>query len=784
MHSLSSATADEFDKHRRQGPRISPRRGALLINLGTPDAPSVASVRRYLAEFLSDPAVIQLPRGLRWLTGSLGHLIALFRAPASAKMYETIWTDRGSPLRVITEDQVPALKAALPNDWQVYYAMRYGKPAIAETVKEIVAAGVEELVVVPMYPQFSGSTTGTVLHALFPTLNQHGQHLNVSTRSAWYDDGAYVHAQAKLIADYATAHQLTPDDSFLLFSAHGLPVSYVQRGDPYPRHIRRSVELVVQRLGWPVDRTSLAFQSLLGPVEWIKPSTPASLRELAAGGEKRILICPISFTVDCLETLEEIDVRYRAFVAELGADIFLCPALNTFGPFIAALRDLVLHGPKPVASWSDDTRPLLARSRPSQANAGIDSLVMMGVTQGSRIGPGQGPVLQGTDAASLRRVKRSQCDVPALLHTLRDEGGTVEMWLWNTCNRFEWYGWLDRAMDSADQERALAAIRSHLFGAQEAPGVSVNVLRGTQAWHHLLRTAAGMNSQLPGERDIIDQLEAAHRLARCAGTAGPQAERLLTQSLSAERELRKHTEWGRFEPDYCFASVSRIVASAGLDLANSNIVVIGGSTTSCGVLRTLVGRFEVRTRQLTLLYRGHKRGGNIKMLRKAIGNGRRVRVQSYGEPRVARAIADADVVFFGLDTQQPVVSAEQISRCRDFVKRPLTVIDFNTFQSTEGLSAVEGITLYTSSVLEAEANDYANEMCSSDRFRRATQEAEEWLARLVSASASADGSGDVAATALGEGGVVSARSASAADITSKPPARVVAPSAQPRKSMS
>ena len=215
----------------RQAPPAHAR-GVLLINLGTPDATDVPAIRRYLAEFLSDPDVIRLPTGLGWLTRPLGHLIARFRAPGSAELYRNIWTEQGSPLRTFTEAQVAALRTTLPADVRVFYAMRYAKPAIAETPARIEAACIEQLVIVPMYPQFSGPTTGTALRELYGALHRGSHRLNVTTRNIWYDDGGYVYAQAKLIAEYAKQHLLTPDNTMLLFSAHGLPVSYVKRGDP------------------------------------------------------------------------------------------------------------------------------------------------------------------------------------------------------------------------------------------------------------------------------------------------------------------------------------------------------------------------------------------------------------------------------------------------------------------------------------------------------------------------------------------------------------------------
>ena len=735
MYSLPLIVTDQAAKDRPSQATPSRRRGVLLINLGTPERPDVSAVRRYLAEFLSDPEVIRLPTGLGWLNGAIGRIIAHFHAPSSARMYRTIWTAKGSPLREITEDQVEALESALPGGWRVFYATRYGRPAIGETVRRIAACGVHELIVVPMYPQFSGPTTRTALSMLYRHLEHHNQQIQVTTRPVWHNDAGYVHAQAALVEQFAESNDLRPNDTHLLFSAHGLPESYVKRGDPYPELVRETVDLVAGRLGWATDRYSLAYQSRFGPMPWISPFTDKVLRRLAAAGEKRVLVCPISFTADCLETREEIGVRYRALFAEAGGELYLCPALNTFGPFITALKELVLRGPRPVISWSGPVRsPTLLKPTRTNRDSRIENLVMIGASTRGRVGSGRGPRLAYSDPDSLRRAKRSQCEVPDLLRVICSDVDIREAWMFNTCKRFEFYGMIDDPTDVEQRDRIVARVRRHLFGDAEPAGLAVNVLFGGDCLHHLLRTAAGLNSGLPGERDVMDQLQAAHRLAHCAGTVGSPAARLLDEVLASEQHLRSQTEWGRFDPDYCYTAMRRTIERTGLDLSQCRAVVIGGSTTSASVLRSLVERFEVPSRQLTLVYRGHKKGGQLKLLRKAIGNGRRIRVQSYSEPSVIGAIAEADVVFLGVDRQQPVLYGGQLRGCRDFVTRTLEVIDFNVFGSTSGLEALEGVRVYSADRLDAEVSAFADEMCAGEPFRRALEVAETCICDRVKAA--------------------------------------------------
>ncbi len=728
MKSMRHESAGDPSGHHEDAPPTPTRRfGALLINLGTPDSPDVAAVRRYLAEFLSDPEVIQLPSGLGWLNRPLGHLIARFRAPKSVEMYKQVWAESGSPLSSITQEQATTLKAMLPPDWQVFYAMRYGQPSIAQTLKEIEAAGIEELVVIPMYPQFSGSTTGTAVRELYSCLKKGGHHFSVTVRNSWYNDGGYIHAQASLIHEYTRRHGLTPENSVLVFSAHGLPTSYVERGDPYPAHTQKTIELTLERLGWPADRTAVGYQSRIGPVKWLEPNVDTLLEELAESGEKRLLVCPISFTVDCLETLEEIDVRYRALVEARGSDMFLCPALNAYEPFVTAVKELVLRGPRPITSWGEKVEPLLVqKSEKKIVHRETDALLMIGTSKANAIGSGMGPRLVSSSEEGLCRVKKSQCDAVPLLKSTCDDTGVTGGFLFNTCYRFEFYGWLPDDADDVQRESVIAQVKSRLFDVDESDDVEVNVLVGTEAWHHLMRTAGGLNSGLPGDTDILEQLQTAHRVSERAGTAGRRTKRLVADALSAEQQLRGETAWGEFDPGYCYAAMARLVEAAGLSLADSRCAVFGGSTTSRSVLTTLAGRFEVPSRTITLVYRGHG-SGQMKLLRKAIGNGKRVRVGAYGERAAVEVVQGADVVVFGIDHNEPVLDVEQIRDCRDFTEKPLLIIDFNTFGSTSGMETLEGVTVWDAATLDAAVVAYGDEMCDQEDFTTAVAEAEEWI---------------------------------------------------------
>ena len=721
MHSVHSefSTSNLSDRGSSEPAR---RRAVLLINLGTPDSADVPDVRRYLAEFMVDPAVIRLPFGTQWLGPALAWFIARTRAPSSAAAYRKIWTERGSPLRTITEDQGVALEKALPRGWRVFIAMRYGQPSITDTLRQIEAEGFNELVVLPLYPQFSWPSTGTALNVVYDFLKREGAHPDVTTHTSWCDDHGYINAQASLIEESARSAGLSPENTHLLFSTHGLPVSYIDRGDPYAEHVKRSVRLVTKRLGWRSDRTSLAYQSRLGPVQWLKPYTDHVIAELADAGEKNILVCPISFTADCLETIEEIGIRYRALFESKGGKLHLCPCLNTYPPFISALKHIVLSGPRPMTDRVSDAPTEHARPKDSSpAKDGLDSFVMVGASMRGRIDSRHGPSLVHSGRDALYRVKRPQHEVAAMLQHLKQEIGLGDVWLWNTCHRYELFARLTGAAKNRDH--ALARVRKILFGAEEPAGLAVNELQGESAWYHLMRTAAGLNSGLPGERDVLKQLQASHRLAHQAGTAGVFAEYIIEDVLSLEGKLRESTKWGAYRPEYASAAMSRIVRDLPTDLRSSRILVIGGSTTSASVLGTLTHEFQVPSRQLTLIYRGHKKGGQIKILRRAIGHGQRIRVQSYQDAAVERVISEADVVVFGVDQDAIIMDAHHVAD-RD---RPLTIFDFNVYGSSEGLESLPNVNLFDAATLEGEAAAYADDLCNTSDFNEAVEQAEAWI---------------------------------------------------------
>ena len=317
------------------------RSGILLVNLGTPDAPDAAAIRRYLAEFLSDPRVIEMPR---WLWKPILHGIILRLRPARiARAYRSIWTDQGSPLLSISRQQVEKLRAHLQTAFSpppvVALGMRYGKPSIADGLRELQAANVQHLLVLPLYPQYSASTTGSSFDALARELMHWRRIPALRLPADYHDHPAYIAALADSVQAF-WQERFRPD--LLLMSFHGLPRRYVDAGDPYHRQCLTSARLLAEKLGLEESQWRVSFQSRMGREEWLKPYTDETLKALPGEGKKSVqVICP-GFAVDCLETLEEINVQNREWFLAAGGERFdYIPALNASDAHIGMLAEII-----------------------------------------------------------------------------------------------------------------------------------------------------------------------------------------------------------------------------------------------------------------------------------------------------------------------------------------------------------------------------------------------------------------------------------------------------------
>lgn len=315
--------------------------GILVTNLGTPDAPTTSAVRRYLAEFLADPRVIEVPAPLWWLV--LHGIILRIRPGKSASAYRKIWTDTGSPLLTIAARQAKAIQSELDNQLsgpvRVELGMRYGNPSIKSAMEKLRAAHAVRILVFPLYPQYSSTTTASTFEAVFKVMKTWRWIPELRMINHYHDDDRYINALSESIKMHWQAHGQAEK---LLFSFHGIPKHYFTSGDPYFCECHKTARLVAERLALPDGQWQVTFQSRFGPREWLRPYTSETLQGLAAKGTKSVsVICP-GFSADCLETLEEINIQYRTLFTESGGGQFTyIPALNDHPLHIECLAGII-----------------------------------------------------------------------------------------------------------------------------------------------------------------------------------------------------------------------------------------------------------------------------------------------------------------------------------------------------------------------------------------------------------------------------------------------------------
>lgn len=321
---------------------ISPRAGVLLNNLGTPDAPTSSALRRYLREFLSDPRVVEIPRVIWFVILYL--FILTFRPKASAKLYQQIWTEAGSPLMDITLRQATALQAKLDEAYgadavPVAIGMRYGNPSIPAALEQLTAQNVRNIVVLPLYPQYCAATVGSTFDAVATELKKYRWVPELKFISGYHQNRKYIGAVCRSIEQHIAEHGM-PDK--LIMSFHGTPEFYLKKGDPYFCFCSQTSRLVREKLKLEEDRVMLTFQSRFGKAPWLQPYTDATLKSLPAQGVKHVaIICP-GFSADCLETIEEIESENHDYFIEAGGQTFhYIPCLNDNDAHIDMMMDLV-----------------------------------------------------------------------------------------------------------------------------------------------------------------------------------------------------------------------------------------------------------------------------------------------------------------------------------------------------------------------------------------------------------------------------------------------------------
>lgn len=328
--------------------------GILITNLGTPDAPKKAELKRYLREFLSDPRVVEIPRLLWWMILNL--VILNIRPKRSAKAYSTVWTERGSPLMFHTQDQTDALRKKLKQKYGesivVEFAMRYGSPSVDSVIDKMLEQGVRKLLVLPLYPQYCASTTASTFDAVAASLAKKRLIPELRFINHYHDFTPYIQA----VADKIRQHwEVNGRADKLIFTYHGIPKRYLLNGDPYHCECYKTARLLAENLGLNKDEYLVSFQSRFGREEWLQPYTDKTLMALPKQGVKSVqLVCP-GFSADCLETIEEIGIENCEYFMEAGGERYeYISALNADSNHIemmAALLEQHLHG------WSgfDDT---------------------------------------------------------------------------------------------------------------------------------------------------------------------------------------------------------------------------------------------------------------------------------------------------------------------------------------------------------------------------------------------------------------------------------------------
>ncbi|MEM8772217.1 MAG: ferrochelatase [Pseudomonadota bacterium] len=321
--------------------------GVLIVNLGTPDAPDAKAVKRYLREFLSDRRIVDLPR-LLWLP-ILHGVILNVRPAATAKNYAKVWMKDAdeSPLRFYTRAQSDGLSKALGPDVQVDWAMRYGSPSIKDRLTALQEDGATRILIIPLYPQYSATTTASVMDSVFQALSEMRWQPALRTAPPFHDDAAYIKALAAVTRRRLERLDWEPEK--VVISFHGLPERYFLAGDPYHCHCHKTARLLREEMRWADDYSPLAFQSKFGREKWLEPATEDTLVKLAAAGVKRAAVITPGFTADCIETLEEIALAGReSFLSAGGEALDAIPCLNDAPEMIDLLESIAR---REAAGW-------------------------------------------------------------------------------------------------------------------------------------------------------------------------------------------------------------------------------------------------------------------------------------------------------------------------------------------------------------------------------------------------------------------------------------------------
>ena len=346
---ITSDTPVAGDRRPPHHPDIpAPRIGVLLVNLGTPDAPTPGAVRRYLAEFLSDTRIVDYPRAF-WLP-LLHGVILNVRPGKTAKAYRSIWREESneSPLRYFTRRQAELLQEKLGEDCVVEWAMRYGSPSVQQKIEALMNAGCDRIFVLPLYPQYSATTTGSVHDAVFAAVQKMRWQPALRTAPAYHDEPAYIAALADVTRTHLQSLDWAPERVVLSF--HGLPQRFFDEGDPYYCHCAKTARLLRDEMNWDETFAPLTFQSKFGPEKWLGPATDETLIELGRQNVEHIAVLTPGFVSDCIETLEEIGIMgEQSYMKAGGKNFSAIPCLNDSGAMASLLESIAR---REIAGWN------------------------------------------------------------------------------------------------------------------------------------------------------------------------------------------------------------------------------------------------------------------------------------------------------------------------------------------------------------------------------------------------------------------------------------------------
>lgn len=595
-----------------------------------------------------------------------------------------------------------AVERGLPKGWRVH-AVVPSDAEIRAVVESAIERGSDRLVAVSLRPHLDAAFARPALETLYRCLAVHAGELHVETRPFWHDETEYVEALAVGVTEAAAAQGVSPLEAEVLFCIGG------DASDAsLATAAQRTAELVMARIGRSDRRAHVCVLDDAKGFHWPHGAPHPG---------RPVLLCPLDPFEDPL--LLAGDVAKSSVIRPI--DLRACEPIGGGERLVKSVMQLVRRGRQPAMR---SPARVLAKA-PVDRDELFRGLFMVGASVPGAIALEHGRRDEHCTREQLLRVKRPHLETIELLRDLAARYPIAECWIWNTCSRFEVYGWIVPGTAPGQAQKAMDRLAAEI---QQGTDLHPAVLQGVDAWSHMMRTASGINSGLVGDADVFDQFDAALRTARHAGTAHERCREATELVENAIRSLRSTTSWGRYTRRYCDTALSLMPGDVRERLAQGKVVVVGGSTTSASSLESLRERFGTPLANLMLYYRGHRVGPLMDRLVRAVGHDHLVCVETYHDNAVTRAVADADVAILAADQREPFLEASSLLAG----DRSPIVIDFNNFGSVAGADGTR-LRLFDSDCVEAGIRELNHRTCVDDGFERAYQEAEAWIDRWLAA---------------------------------------------------